>query len=60
MTKRDCFLPTNQTKDILFAFALSFAPLTSTSLEFEASTDGSAQVPGQFDPSHPKNYLSNI
>ncbi len=30
------------------------------SYNISASTDGSAQVSGKFDPSHPENYLSDI
>lgn len=58
--KRGSLLPTNRALAILLAFAVSFASITSTCLAFDASSDGSAQVPVQFDPSHPENYLSNI
>lgn len=53
--------PTDRTVDILFAFALSFARLTSTCHAFEAFDRWVYSGPrGQFDPSHPENDPSNI
>lgn len=47
-------LPTNLTLDALPTFSLSSASITAVCLALDVSSAGASLVPGQFDPSHPR------